>query len=54
MILYIYPSRHGEAIFLDENMLHCRTEKCDTFNNPPLSSNEDFNCKVVEVYGFQQ
>ncbi|KAH3811050.1 GTPase-activating protein skywalker-like [Dreissena polymorpha] len=42
---------HGEAIFLDENLLHCRSEKCDTFNNEPLSQSEDFKCKVVEVYG---
>ncbi|KAL3847322.1 hypothetical protein ACJMK2_018237 [Sinanodonta woodiana] len=43
---------HGEAIQLDADMLHCRTEKCDTFQNKPLSSSEDFQCKVVEVYGF--
>ncbi|XP_053404919.1 GTPase-activating protein skywalker-like [Mercenaria mercenaria] len=43
---------HGEAISLDENLLHCRSEKCDTFNNEPLSKSEDFQCKVVEVYGF--
>lgn len=44
---------HGEAISLDENLLHCRSEKCDTFNNKPLTMQEDFQCKVVEVYGFQ-
>ncbi|KAL4220410.1 hypothetical protein ACF0H5_020813 [Mactra antiquata] len=44
---------HGEAISLDEMMLHCRSERCDTFNNEPLSQSEDFVCKVVEVYGFQ-
>ncbi|KAJ8310486.1 hypothetical protein KUTeg_012351 [Tegillarca granosa] len=43
---------HGEAIQLDANLLHCRTEKCDTFDNNPLCSNQDFTCKVVEVYGF--
>ncbi|XP_060604259.1 GTPase-activating protein skywalker-like isoform X2 [Ruditapes philippinarum] len=43
---------HGNAISLDENLLHCRTEKCDTFDNEPLSKCEDFQCKVVEVYGF--
>lgn len=44
---------NGEAIQLDENLLHCRTEHCDTFDNPPLCSDQDFTCKVVEVYGFQ-
>lgn len=44
---------HGEAIYLDENLQHCRSERCDTFNNTPLTMHEDFQCKVVEVYGFQ-
>lgn len=44
---------HGEAILLDENLLHCRTEHCDTFGNEPLCVKKDFSCKVVEVYGFQ-
>ncbi|OWF40524.1 uncharacterized protein LOC110463658 [Mizuhopecten yessoensis] len=43
---------NGEAIQLDANLLHCRTEKCDTFHNEPLCTGEDFTCKVVEVYGF--
>ncbi|KAK3094923.1 hypothetical protein FSP39_007929 [Pinctada imbricata] len=43
---------NGEAIQLDANLLHCRTEHCDTFDNDPLCSTEDFTCKVVEVYGF--
>ena len=45
--------RHGEAILLDENLLHCRTEHSDTFANEPLCAKKDFCCKVVEVYGFQ-
>jgi len=44
-------SSHGEGISLDESLLHCRSEKCDTFKNEPLSGSEDFTCKVVEVYG---
>ncbi|XP_048249907.1 GTPase-activating protein skywalker-like isoform X2 [Haliotis rufescens] len=43
----------GEAIQLDENLVHCRTEKCDTFDNDPLCEKQDFTCKVVEVYGFK-
>ena len=45
--------RNGEAILLDENLLHCRTEYCDTFANEPLCDKKDFACNVVEVYGFQ-
>jgi hypothetical protein len=45
--------RNGEAIQLDANLLHCRSQHCDTFDNEPLCSNQDFTCKVVEVYGFQ-
>lgn len=44
---------NGEALTLDETMEHCRTEACDTFNNPPLSSQQDFTCRTVEVFGFQ-
>ncbi|CAG2206084.1 TBC1D24 [Mytilus edulis] len=43
---------HGEAIQLDANLEHCRSQHCDTFDNEPLCSNQDFTCKVVEVYGF--
>ncbi|XP_069104836.1 GTPase-activating protein skywalker-like [Argopecten irradians] len=43
---------NGEAIQLDANLHHCRTEKCDTFQNEPLCEEQDFTCKVVEVYGF--
>ncbi|XP_060065483.1 uncharacterized protein LOC132545832 [Ylistrum balloti] len=43
---------NGEAIQLDANLHHCRTEKCDTFLNEPLCPGQDFTCKVVEVYGF--
>ncbi|XP_033759375.1 GTPase-activating protein skywalker-like isoform X2 [Pecten maximus] len=43
---------NGEAIQLDANLHHCRTEKCDTFLNEPLCAEQDFTCKVVEVYGF--
>ncbi|XP_050388396.1 GTPase-activating protein skywalker isoform X2 [Patella vulgata] len=44
---------NGEAIQLDENLVHCRSEKCDTFQNEPLCSYKDFTCQVVEVYGFE-
>lgn len=43
----------GNAIMLDENLIHCRTEKTETFDNIPLCSTEDFECKVVEVFAFQ-
>ncbi|ESP00285.1 hypothetical protein LOTGIDRAFT_141064 [Lottia gigantea] len=43
----------GEAIQLDENLEHCRSERCDTFENEALCATKDFTCKVVEVYGFE-
>lgn len=51
-ILY-FTLRNGVAIALDETMEHCRTERCDTFNNPPLSPDLDFTCKIIEVFGLQ-
>lgn len=38
---------------LDENLLRCRTEETETFGNPPLCSSKDFECKVVEIFGFE-
>ncbi|KAK7499242.1 hypothetical protein BaRGS_00009502 [Batillaria attramentaria] len=43
----------GEAISLDETFEHCRTEACDTFQNPPLCPQQDFTCNTVEVFGLQ-
>ncbi|XP_036362769.1 GTPase-activating protein skywalker-like isoform X2 [Octopus sinensis] len=43
----------GTAIMLDENLLRCRTEETETFGNPPLCSSKDFECKVVEIFGFE-
>lgn len=43
---------NGTAIWLDESLNMGKTERCDTFNNPPLCSLGDFTSKVVEVVGF--
>lgn len=43
---------NGTAIFLDENLRFGQTEKCDTFDNPPLCSKRDFSINTIEVYGF--
>uniref|UniRef100_T1JNM3 TLDc domain-containing protein n=1 Tax=Strigamia maritima TaxID=126957 RepID=T1JNM3_STRMM len=43
---------NGQGILLDEDIRFGRTETCQSFNNPPLSSAHDFECKVVEVFGF--
>ncbi|XP_064615353.1 GTPase-activating protein skywalker-like [Liolophura sinensis] len=43
---------NGTAIYLTDGLLRCRTERCDTFNNPPLCTTQDFACKVLEVFGF--
>lgn len=42
----------GQAIWMDENIRFGKTDRCSTFNNPPLCPNGDFEIKVLEVYGF--
>lgn len=42
----------GQAIWMDENIRYGKTDKCSTFNNPPLCNGGDFEIRVLEVYGF--
>ncbi|KAJ8977837.1 hypothetical protein NQ317_007965 [Molorchus minor] len=42
----------GQAIWMDENIRFGKTDKCATFNNPPLCPGGDFEIRVLEVYGF--
>ncbi|XP_062979319.1 TBC1 domain family member 24-like [Elgaria multicarinata webbii] len=42
----------GQALFIDDNLLHGRTEHCETFDNPPLCQ-ENFQVQLLEVWGFQ-
>uniref|UniRef100_A0A8D9DY28 TBC1 domain family member 24 n=2 Tax=Cacopsylla melanoneura TaxID=428564 RepID=A0A8D9DY28_9HEMI len=42
----------GQAIWMDENIRYGKTDKCSTFNNPPLCVGGDFEIRVLEVYGF--
>ncbi|XP_058450986.1 GTPase-activating protein skywalker isoform X4 [Malaya genurostris] len=42
----------GQAIWMDENIRFGKTDRCQTFNNPPLCANGDFEIRVLEVYGF--
>ncbi|XP_069691958.1 GTPase-activating protein skywalker isoform X2 [Periplaneta americana] len=42
----------GQAIWMDENIRYGKTDRCLTFNNPPLCENGDFEIRVLEVYGF--
>lgn len=42
----------GQAIWMDENLRFGKTDRCQTFNNPPLCPSRDFEIKVMEVYGF--
>ncbi|XP_047736312.1 GTPase-activating protein skywalker isoform X1 [Hyalella azteca] len=41
----------GQGLFLDHELQFGKTEKCLTFDNPPLCPTGDFEIKVVEVYG---
>lgn len=45
-------NRDGQAIWLDENIRFGKTDRCQTFNNPPLCPSGDFEVRVLEVYGF--
>ncbi|XP_064652642.1 nuclear receptor coactivator 7-like isoform X7 [Lineus longissimus] len=40
------------GIWLDGDLYHGRTQRCDTFNNEPLSVQEDFIVKGFEAWGF--
>lgn len=42
----------GQAIWMDENIRYGKTDRCQTFNNPPLCPSGDFEIRVLEVYGF--
>ncbi|XP_045485835.1 GTPase-activating protein skywalker isoform X2 [Pieris rapae] len=42
----------GQAIWMDENIRYGKTDRCSTFNNPPLCPSGDFEIRVLEVYGF--
>ncbi|GBN56242.1 TBC1 domain family member 24 [Araneus ventricosus] len=44
---------NGQGLLLDDNLLYGRTEHCDTFDNEPLCSSKDFQCKIVEVIAFK-
>lgn len=48
----IYFSSDGQAIWMDENLRFGKTDRCETFNNPPLCPGRDFEIRVMEVYGF--
>ena len=37
---------------MDENIRFGKTDRCSTFNNPPLCASGDFEIRVLEVYGF--
>ncbi|KAK2515512.1 hypothetical protein Q9233_014025 [Columba guinea] len=42
----------GQALSLDTNLLWGHTERCETFDNPPLCQ-ENFKVQLLEVWGFQ-
>ncbi len=50
--LVLVTSSEGQAIWMDENIRYGKTDRCQTFNNPPLCPSGDFEIRVLEVYGF--
>ncbi|KAK7080849.1 hypothetical protein SK128_025690 [Halocaridina rubra] len=41
---------NGNGIMLDQELRFGKTETCETFANPPLTPEGDFEVKVIEVY----
>lgn len=41
----------GNAIYIDSTLNHGKTEGCQTFDNPPLCEDGDFEIAAIEVYG---
>ncbi|XP_042237104.1 GTPase-activating protein skywalker-like isoform X3 [Homarus americanus] len=41
---------NGQGIMLDHDFRYGKTETCQTFENPPLVPNGDFEVKIIEVY----
>jgi hypothetical protein len=48
----IIGSGNGSGIWLDEDLGRGKSERCDTFNNEPLSAAGDFTCIALEVIAF--
>lgn len=44
------------ALWLDQELNHGRTQDCDTFNNEPLTGDgrQDFVIRSVEVWAIQE
>ncbi|KAJ1130549.1 hypothetical protein NDU88_008900 [Pleurodeles waltl] len=42
----------GQALNIDSDLNHGRTQSCETFDNPPLCQ-ENFQVQILEVWGFQ-
>ncbi|XP_059145627.1 GTPase-activating protein skywalker-like isoform X2 [Physella acuta] len=50
--MLVVGSGNGEAIYLDTMMNRCSTTHCETFDNDPLCTEQDFSCQIVQVFGF--
>ncbi len=58
-VLYLLISfSEGNGIYLDASLTWGKTERCRTFDNPPLCSQEggsgDFKVALIEVYGLNK
>lgn len=42
------------GLWMDKDLLHGRTMRCDTFGNKVLSSEEDFQIYAVELWSFKE
>ena len=51
MVVLLFSSG-SFGLWLDSDLYHGRTQKCDTFENDVLSQTEDFVLKAIEAWAF--
>lgn len=51
LYLFIFCRGHF-GLWLDDDLFRGRTNSCQTFANDPLCSEQDFEVKTLEAWGF--
>ena len=51
-IFYFNIFRGNNGLVIDQSLTEGHTNRCDTFNNEPLSVNQDFQISSIEIISF--